>query len=135
MATDPVQQMREKLVAILDTAAAVVAITSRASGNIVEAQTLAAATLPSVAYAVVVVPRVGGDGDRRRFTVQFDAFAAKESVANELLYAVETTVTASAFAAGPQSMDAHPTRVTRRGVPTSEGPARATLDMTIDAQF
>lgn len=135
MATDGMQRLREAAVTILDTAAAVTTLTGRGSGNVVPSFTQAAGTVPAIAYTLVVATEEDGLGDMRRAQFQFSAFAATESLANELCGAVESTLTGPAFAALAAPIDARVTRLVRRAVPASETPKRADLDLTLVARL
>lgn len=93
------QRIREAIVAILDTNAAIVALTSRANGNVVAWSDLADTVKPCIAYLVVALTKVDGSADQRRAVVQFTAVAEQESTANELIAAVDAALTTLAFAA------------------------------------
>lgn len=133
MASDVVQRVREAIVGILDTKAAIVALTGRANRNVLPFQKLADATVPVLAYFVVTANNAGGIGDTRRVVVQFTAAAVSESVANALLEAVENSLTAPAFAALAAPLDAMTESWSRRGeVEVAEdGTFSADLDVSL----
>jgi hypothetical protein len=92
--TDIVQYAREAIVAALDTAPLVVAVTGRANGNVVAWDTLADdAPLPIAAYRITSAAPSGGLNDERKIQVTFRAVAETESAANTLLGAIEKSLT------------------------------------------
>lgn len=116
MATDLVQVVREGIFSILNTHASVVAVTGRATKNLVTFNTLAVRTerTPILAYLVVSAVEVAGNGDMRDVRTQFTADAEKESDINELLGVVERTLKQPAFAALTPPLNAKPIRRFRR---------------------
>lgn len=132
--TDIVQRTRNALVAILDTNAAVVAITGRANVNVVPYDDLAEIAVPILAYLDVTASNAGGIGDTRRVVIQFTAAAASEDVANALLETVENSLTPQAFtAAGLDACIDPENRPMRRGKAgdTEEGYFEADVDVTL----
>src|SRR4051812_2895389 len=91
------QQLREAIVAVLDTDAGIVALTSRASDNVVAWGDLDPTTAPVIAYHVVAFTKLGGSADQRRALVQFTAVAETEKTANELIAAVDAALTTVAL--------------------------------------
>lgn len=132
--TDIIQRTSDALVAILDTNAAVVAITGRANVNIVPYDDIADVTVPILAYLDVTGANAGGIGDTRRVVFQFTAAASSKAIANALLEAVENGLTPQAFtAAGLDACIDPANRPTRRGKPgdTEEGYFEADVDVTL----
>jgi hypothetical protein len=102
-----IETLRVAIVAALDTAAALVALTGRASANVVAWDDLdAEGPFPVVAYQVVSMERSSMSGDSWRARVQFTAVASTEALANELIAAVDVSLTTSTLAALPQPLDA-----------------------------
>lgn len=129
--TDIVQRTSDALVAILDTAPAVVAITGRANVNVVPFDDFADVTLPALAYIDITSAIAGGIGDTRRVIYQFTAGGSSKDVVNALLEAVENTLTAPNFYAA--GLDAYMQDFLRRGTPgdTEEGYFSADMDVTL----
>lgn len=94
MATDFVQVMRECLVSALDAAPLIVGVTGRANGNTIAWDDLATGgALPIVAYRITTMHPSGGLGDERKVHITFKAVAVTEAQANELLGAIEKSLT------------------------------------------
>ena len=129
MATDLLQRVKEAIVAILDTAAGIVAITERPDGNIVPWKDLSDATLPVLAYFIVTANEIGGIGDTRQVDIQFTASASDDSVVNALLEQVELTFVEPAFAA--QNLNAYVSSRSRQPSPDEEDVQRGDLDISI----
>lgn len=113
---DPIQRLREALVAICNENATLRTLTGRTSRILVRWSGLQTAALPVVAYQIIGFQQVGEDRDARDGTVQFTAVAAgpqADRVVEELLAAVEQAVTATALDA--QGVDGAPLLWTRRG--------------------
>lgn len=107
MSRDPVQVLRECLVAVLDTDAGVVAITGRASVNLVPLGDLGdAPDLPIAAYAVADTnEQVGMAGDARA-AVRVSCYAATEAAAVALAAAISAALTYSALAGAAPAIEA-----------------------------
>jgi hypothetical protein len=120
MATDPVQILREAIVAVLDTHADVVAITGRATENVV-----AWGNLGDIPVA-----------NREAGIIAYHAIVASE-VANELVNVVRRVVIGQAFHALVPPIDAVVTNRVRRPMPfdPEDGLARSDIDITIRAYF
>lgn len=117
-ATDPIERMREGLVAVLDTDAGIVALTGRANGNIVPWQdTVEPNTDPHIRYAVIAATRSGEQpGEFWRVILQASAFAsAGASETGALCEAIQAAATAARFAALASPVDVHVTGLDRRG--------------------
>lgn len=117
MATDLIQKVREAIVAVLDTHSSIVAITGRASGNLVSWETLAdeePSGVPVLAYLFVVATKLASDGDTREALFQLTAAAPKESVRHELLGVVESLLDQPAFLALAAPLDAFEVSSIRR---------------------
>lgn len=93
MSIDFVQLQRECLVSALDTAPLVVAASGRANANVIAWDDLAAGVLPIIAYRITNAMPSGGLGDERQVHITFKGVAATEAQANELLGAVEQSLT------------------------------------------
>jgi hypothetical protein len=108
------QRLRVALVAVLDTAAAIAALTGRASDNVVAWNALALAPKPCIAYRIVDCrenPESGEGWDARvQFTTVADGDDADETV-EELQGAIRETLTAPALLAA--GLDASPLRWNR----------------------
>lgn len=116
MATDVVQRLREAIVAVLGTAASVVAITGNATGNCVAWSALDEAPRPVLVYRIVTCQENGESGEGWDARVQITAVAEgnnADSVVQELLGAVRTDFTADAMLALAQPFDAAPIRWSR----------------------
>jgi hypothetical protein len=129
--TDIVQRTSEAVVAMLDTAPDIVALTSRANGNVIPFDDLADAALPVIAYIDVTSAIAGGIGDTRRVILQFTAAGSTKAVVNALLEAVENNLTTTKFYAA--GLDAYMQDFLRRGTPgdTEEGYFSADMDVTL----
>lgn len=114
--SERVQQVREAVVAILDTHASVVALTGRASGNVVPWDDLGDGHVPAIAYQFVA-DDFGPIENSRAIQMQFTAVASSETAANELIALVMTLLTWSAFNALATPLDAYVENVVREGVP------------------
>lgn len=130
------QRVGRAAVRILDTHADVVALTKRASGNVVPWKVRATAKAPSIAYLVIAGGKVGRVQDRRRITVQFTATAATEDAANGLVGVVEAAFTSLALAGvdapvGPLSADVVALTHRTGDFDPDETAARADLDVTL----
>jgi hypothetical protein len=125
MATDFLQLIRECLVSALDTAPLVVAVTGRANGNLIAWDDEAAELLPIVAYRASATPS-GGIGDERKVQITFRAVAETEALANELLGAVERSLTY------PRLRDAVPSVAAYR-LYSEEGRVPADYDSEVEA--
>ena len=90
---DFVQLAREAIVAALDTAPRVVAVTGRADGNLIAWDDESDAALPIAAYRITSAAPSGGLNDERKVQVTFRAVALTEAQANELLGAIEHSLT------------------------------------------
>lgn len=111
MATDIKQRLREALVAVLDTAAAIAALTGRASENLVSWNALEEATRPVLVYRILSLSENGESGEGWDARVQLTAVAEgnnADATVEELLGAVCTTLTAGALLAA--GVDAAPIR-------------------------
>jgi hypothetical protein len=107
VADDPTQRITEALCRLTDTAAALVALTGRASGNVVEWETLADAARPCVALHVVSCTAVpGGFPNTYDVQTQWTAVAPRDgtgdgpfgrALCHEMLSAIEGAVTGPAF--------------------------------------
>lgn len=97
--TDPVQQLSEAIVAIVDTDAAIVAITGRASGNIVRWKRRKATAMPRLAYLVGPTEIAGGLGETYDVDGLLRGEAASAAQANALLRAAVELLTPMAFEA------------------------------------
>jgi hypothetical protein len=106
-AVDFVQVMRECLVSALDTAPLIVAVTGRASGNIIAWGDDTPDLLPVVSYRITDAAPSGGLGDERKVQIRFRAAATTERVANELLGAVEKSLTYQRLHAATPSVEAY----------------------------
>jgi len=115
MPNDPVQKTREALVRVINGSALVQAVTGRTTRNIVEWEPEATVVRPVVAYQFIDGPQLATDGDTRSMLFQISASADTDAQANELLYAVENSLTQSAFLALPVPLDAFVERSIRRG--------------------
>lgn len=112
---DIVQRLRVATVTALDTVAAIVALTGRATGNIVSWNALAECPRPCLAYAIIDLRQTGESGDGRDGVVQFTAVAEgnnADATVQELLGLVEEHYTAPALLAA--GVDAAPLHFTRR---------------------
>ena len=140
MANDPIQKLREAIVAVLDAHADVAAITGRATENVVAWGNLGAVGIETkqaglIAYHFIVSPEVAADQKPQRPVIQFGAVAAEESIANELI-GVIARIDAKDFLALVPPLDAHVTNRVRRSAPTDdEGIARADIDITLQIHF
>lgn len=131
-AVDTIQLMREAVVEALDTLPAVVAITGRASGNVVPFKNRDKAEMPAITYLVVVGAPAGGAGECWRVQLQFSAIAADDDdeTANKLLALVEQYTRPQYLSANVNSpVDAYQELKLRRGV-GEDLSARADLDIT-----
>ena len=107
VAEDATQRVTEALCRLTDTNAALVALTGRASGNVVEWETLAAAARPCVALFVVSCREVpGGMPGTYDVETRWTAVAPRDgagdgpfgrALCNEMLAAIEGAVTGPAF--------------------------------------
>jgi S-adenosylmethionine synthetase len=142
VATDPIQILREAIVAVLDTHADVVAITGRATENVVAWGNLGDVSVANreagiIAYHVLVSSEVAADQNPEDTPVQFGAVAAEESIANELVNVVRRVINGQAFQALVPPIDAFVTNRVRRPMPfdPEEKLARSDIDITIRAYF
>lgn len=117
------QRLRVAIVAALDTAAAIAALTGRASDNVVAWNAVAAATKPLVAYSIVDCRENGESGEGWDARVQFTAVAEgddADSIVEELLGAVRDRFTADVLLALAAPLDAAPLRWTRMSGDTDD---------------
>lgn len=128
---DFVQAIKEVIVAVLDTNAAVVALAGRPNGTVIPYDDLGDPVIPGIEYAVISIVQIGGIGDTRRALITFTASAELESDANALLDAVEKNLTCPNMAVA--GLDAYPQEINRTGIPgrASDGTSSANLDMTL----
>ena len=117
--TDPLQQLSEATVTIIDTAASIVAITGRASDNIVRWRRRKATPLPRLAYVFGPTEIAGGLGETYDVDGVLRAEASSASVANALLRAAVELLTPMAFEA--QGCDALVTDWTYDDPPDDQG--------------
>jgi len=111
----------EAMVAILDAAPSIAALTGRELGNIVPLEDEADNPTPILVYEFVDMERTGGSGDTREVIIDLHAVGTTKALANALLDAAEQLLTQPALAA--RGLDACPLRVVRRDVD-----ARSALD-------
>jgi hypothetical protein len=142
MATDPIQQLREAIVAVLDTRAEIAALTGRASENIVAWGNVGSVSDANrragiIAYHVIVGGEVAADQQPEDVIVQFGAVAGEESIANELINLVRRFVNGTQFQTLGTPLDVVATNRVRRPVPfdPDETLARADIDITLRAYF
>lgn len=120
---DYVNVVNNAIVAALDTKAGIVAITTKATANVVPwrdnlEELLTTSRLGLIAYHVVTANRGGGAiGDFRRLRVNCTAIARTESVANALCEQVELGLTCAVLAALPTPLDARIEDVSRQPIP------------------
>lgn len=88
---DFTQRAREAIVEVVDTLPAIVALTGRASQNIVAAEDLTAALVPMIGYAIGRVQQISATD--YRVPVTFTAAAADAATVNALLNAIDGAVT------------------------------------------
>lgn len=115
MSNDIVELTREAVVSIIDTHASIVAITGRASENIVAWDPDTEVDRPVIAYQFITAPPLAADGDTRLMLFQFSASAEDEATVHELLGLVEQVLTQTAFLSLPTPLDAFVDRSVRRG--------------------
>lgn len=125
---DPMTQLQNGLVAAIDTATSIVAITLRASGNIIPWSADIGARLPVLTYFVsVLVPSVGGYTGQ----VTLSAWAERGDTAQQLLHeAIGALAQPLLYAVG---CDAVVLDEIRREIPSEDrdDPARADVDLTV----
>ena len=97
--TDPVQQLSEAIVTVVDTDATIVALTTRANGNIVRWKRRKATAMPRLAYIVGPTDVAGGLGETYDVGGLLRAEAKSASEANALLRAAVALLTPMAFEA------------------------------------
>lgn len=112
---DFIELLERSLVSVLDAHASVVAITGRASDNIVAWDTLASKKSPVIAFLVVDVVEIAANGDTREARVQFDVDAQRKSDRNALLGVIERELKQSAFLSLLTPLNAKPVRRFRVG--------------------
>jgi hypothetical protein len=142
MANDTLQKAREAVVQVLDTNASIVAITGRASENVVAWGSLGAVADATrnagiIAYHIVVGSEPAADKNPEDFVVQLGAVAAEESIANELIGVVKMVLDGPAFHALVPTIDAYATNRVRRPMPfdPDESLARSDIDITLRFHF
>lgn len=142
MANDPVQKLREAIVAVLDTRPEIVALTGRPEENIVawgNMGEVSDADLKAgmIAYHVIAANEVACDQNPQSIPVQFGAMAGEESIANEIVGIISRVVDAPAFLALVPPIDASVTKRSRTPYPfdAQEGLARADIEITLRAYF
>ena len=121
MATDVKQRLREAIVAVLDTHAAVVALTGRASGNIADWNAVDEQLRPGLLYHIVWLSENGESGEGWDARVQITAIAEgnnADSIVEELLGVVREELDAPAMLAA--GLDAAPLRWTRTSGDTDD---------------
>ena len=139
--TAPLQRVREALVAVLDAAPGIVAITGRPNANIVAWADLSLESdLPILAYQVVSLVQITGSGDQRRARIQLTAAARDdEAIAQELLNAASIALTTPALAALAAPLDAcriqSDEQVLAGDFELAEQVARADMDVVLDITF
>lgn len=138
MANDPLQILREAIVAVLDTRAEIIALTGRAVENIVSWDNVGAVSDTDrragiIAYQVIVASEVAADQNPQQVVIQFGAIAGEESIANELVNLIRRFVDAKAFLALAPPLDVYVMNRVRRSSPfdADEGLARADIDLTL----
>lgn len=134
MSTDLENRLNAALVGALDTDAGVVALTGRASGNLLPMSDIGAAQLPALMYLLLDLTPNGAAGDTRLATYQITAIAdgdGAQSMTAALLQRVELAVTEPALRA--QGIDACPSgRPHRRRVPIDSDATRALARADLD---
>lgn len=130
-AIDTIQLMREAVVEALDTRPAIVALTGRASGNVVPYKNQDVVEKPVISYLVVTGQPAGGVGNTWRVTLQFSAIANDDddAMANALLNLVEEYLRPQYLAALSVPVDAYMEARQRRGF-GEDLVARDDLDIT-----
>jgi hypothetical protein len=129
--SDFVQDVKNAIVAVLDTHSAIVALAGRANGTVIPYDDLGDPVIPGVEYMVVVATMIGGIGDTRRVLASFTANAELESDANALLDVIEKNLTCPALIAA--GLDAYPQEFSRTGIAgrASDGTSSAGMDVTL----
>jgi hypothetical protein len=117
--SDPVQQLSEATVAILNTAPVIVAITGRSSDNIVRWRRRKASALPRLAYVFGPTEIAGGLGETYDVDGVLRAEAKDAATANALLRAALELLTPMAYQA--QGCDALITDWTYDNPPDDQG--------------
>lgn len=111
---DPRQRLRVAIVAVLDTAALVVALTGRASANIAAWNALDDIARPALLYRIVSMIQTGESGAGWNVRLQLTAIAEgndADSIVEELLGAAEQELSATALLAA--GVDAAPMLISR----------------------
>jgi hypothetical protein len=123
--------INDAIVLVLDTNAAIVALTGRVNGNVIPFDDLGDAVIAGIEYSVISIVQIGGIGDTRRALITFTASAELKADANALLDAVERNLTCPAMLA--VGLDAYPQEFSRTGIPgrASDGTSSANLDVTL----
>jgi hypothetical protein len=131
--TDIIERSIRAVVAVLQASADIQSILGRSTDMVTAWSAEMPATLPIIAYRYVVATPTGGAGDTREIMFNFSAFAATESVANDLLGTVENLPWAVALAALNPALDGCMLNPVRRPIPwDSDADAyRADLEMTL----
>jgi hypothetical protein len=131
--SDYVQQLRECLVAALDSDASIAAFTGRPNRNLVPFADVGSVDPPVIGYHVVDADDRRGVLGEYHAVVQFSALASDEGAANRLLGALLEACTHNKLAAATPGIDAAVLSVLRR----TEGPdpelevARADADVEV----
>lgn len=135
MSDDLIQRAREAMVAVLDTNAAIVARTGRASGNLIDIEDGGEESpLPILLYEFQS-DEPGPILGSRALHWQFHAAALSQGAANELVALVEPALTYGALAALATPLDAYVERAERVAADTDrlQGVFLAALDLTLIA--
>jgi hypothetical protein len=103
-ANDAIQKVSEALASIIESNAAVQALTARMADNIARYRRRKKANMPSIAYLCTDARPRGGTGDNWDVDVVLQTEAAKPADANALLGAAVQALTVQAFTAA--SVDA-----------------------------
>jgi hypothetical protein len=127
---DKIELLDYAIVAILDTAPAIVALTGRPSQNVLPWHRVTAEAVPCLAFEVISVPPYPGEYGTVQPLYQFTAVAAGPNArrtVHRLLGAVETLLTEPALR--DEGLDACP----MPGRPPSRGPMRSEAVAGTDA--
>jgi hypothetical protein len=128
-AADALQQLSAAIATIIDTNASIIAITGRASDNIVRWRRRKATTLPRLAYIAGPAVISGGLGERYDVDVVLRAEATSAAAANQLLRTAVELLTPMAFET--LTCDALVTDVTYDNPPDDQGDPTPNADAVI----